>query len=60
MNGDSSINPVKESVHLDESITPPYSPLAVMKLDFANMPNENENVLFNKKLIEMPEESEIE
>ena len=42
---DCSIKPVKELIQYDDSITPPYSPLAVIKLDFANIPNENEEVL---------------
>jgi hypothetical protein len=31
-----------------------------MKLDFANIPNVNEDVLLDKNLIDLPEETELE
>jgi hypothetical protein len=44
----------------NDSVTPPYSPLAVMKLDFANIPAVNEDILLDKNLIDMAEETELE
>ena len=58
MNEDPLSNPC-QAMHID-SITPPYSPLAVMKLDFGNIPSIVEDVLLEKALIDLPEETELE
>jgi hypothetical protein len=57
MNEDPFINPCSQQ---DDSVTPPYSPLAVMKLDFGNLPSVAEDVLLDKTMIGLPEETELE
>ena len=57
MNEDPFINPCQQQ---DDSVTPPYSPLAVMKLDFGNLPSVAEDVLLDKTMIGLPEETELE
>lgn len=41
-------------------MTPPYSPLAVMKLDFGTLPSLIEEVMLDKYQIGLPEETELE